>query len=771
MTVIIKCIVLAVINLILYGTASAQLSSKNHPDLSANREVIFRPNKGQVNDGDGKYRGDILFSGFAGHMEFHFTRTGMQYQLNHGSKTHRVDIQWLNASINCVIETGEQLPGTEHFYFGGREPVLNVPSFKSICYKNIYPGIDLLWYHGVDGLEYDFLLKPGADVNSVKLSISGAKVKLSKSGELVLKTALGVITEGSLLVYQGDKRVAARWKLTGNIASFNITGKYDPKLPLRIDPPVRQWGTYYGGTARDQAQSCTAKGSDAVYIAGWTQSSSGIATAGAHQSARPGGRDGFLVKFNAAGQRQWATYFGGVLDEEILSCCEDNNGNVFIAGKTIGSPNLATTGAHKTTTAGGDAILAKFSSAGIRQWSTYYGGSGADLGQYCTVDNNGNVYLAGNTNSATDIATAGAFQAALTNAVNTDAFIVKFSSTGVRRWGTYYGGAGAELTYGCSAENSGIVTLAGTTSSTDGIASPNGHQQTFGGATYDGFVVAFDTLGNRQWGTYYGGTENDYIYACTQDGAGNVFITGTTYSAAGIATPGSHQAVKTGNNLETDAFLAKFSQTGSREWATYYGGTGGENGYACATDTDNSIYLAGGTTSETGIATAGAHQTLKAGSNLSSDGFLCKFSSNGERQWGTYYGDVSDDWANGCTAASGGKVYLTGLTNSSGSTLASAGAHQGNYAGGTYDAFIAQFDGGAAAAAGFMFTGTGNWSNAANWQGGITPPAVIPPGVTVQINPVSGVCIIDTPVTFSPGAVLVVLDGKQLLINGNLAIQ
>ena len=771
MTVQFKCIVLAVINYFYCINACGQISSTNQPGLSAKPVVIFRPNNGQVYDGSNQLRSDVLFSGFAGTMEFHFTRTGMQYQVNSGNKTHRVEIEWLNASCNSVIETGEQLPGMEHFYFGGREPVLNVPSYKSIRYKNIYPGIDLLWYYGANGLEYDFLLQPGADANRIRMRVSGVKASLTKRRELILKTDLGIITEGKLQVYQGEKRINARWKLKGNIASFDITGNYNAKLPLRIDPPVRQWSTYYGGTARDQAQSCTAKGTDAVYVAGWTQSSSGIATTGAHQSSRPGGRDGFLVKFNAAGQRQWATYFGGVLDEEIYSCCEDSNGDLFIAGKTNGSPGLATAGAHKTTTAGGDAILAKFNSSGIRQWSTYYGGNGADQGQYCSVDNNGNVYLAGNTNSATDIATAGAFQPALTNAVNTDAFLAKFSSTGGRRWGTYYGGAGSELTYGCMAERSGDILLAGTTSSTDGIASANGHQQIFGGATYDGFVVSFDTLGNRLWGTYYGGSENDYVYACTQDGAGNVFITGTTYSAAGIATPGSHQAVKTGSNLETDAFLAKFSQTGTREWATYYGGTGGENGYACATDTDNSIYMAGGTTSETGIATAGAHQTLKAGTNLSSDGFICKFSSNGQRQWGTYFGDVSDDWANGCTAASGGKVYITGLTNSSGSTLASAGAHQGNYAGGTYDAFIAQFDGGAAASTGFIFTGSGNWSNAANWQGGVTPPAVIPAGTTVQINPASGECIIDLPVTFSPGSILTVLDGKQLLINGNLVIQ
>jgi hypothetical protein len=146
-------------------------------------------------------------------------------------------------------------------------------------------------------------------------------------------------------------------------------------LPVTAVPQSLTWGTYYGG---DDYEYCKASAVDAggnVYIAGFTLSGSDIA-AGGHQNTPGGSEDAFLVKFNAAGVRQWATYYGGALDDEAVSCAVDADGNVYIAGQTYSSTAIASGGHQNTYGLAADAFLVKFNSDGVRQWGTYYGGSG-----------------------------------------------------------------------------------------------------------------------------------------------------------------------------------------------------------------------------------------------------------------------------------------------------------------------------------------------------------------------------------------------------------
>jgi hypothetical protein len=168
--------------------------------------------------------------------------------------------------------------------------------------------------------------------------------------------------------------------------------------------------------------------------------------------------------------------------------------------------------------------------------------------------------------------------------------------------------------------------MAGYTSTSSGtsIASNTSHQPIFGGG-YDAFLSKFNSSGQRIWGTYYGGTGNDYGNGCATDINGNPFLVGYTGSSTGtvIASPGSHQSVFGGGS--NDAFLTKFDKFGVRQWGTYYGGSSTEIGYACSTNTKNIIYLTGNTNSTGGtdIATIGSHQTTY-GTGLT-DGFFVQF--------------------------------------------------------------------------------------------------------------------------------------------------
>src|SRR5690606_35058106 len=208
--------------------------------------------------------------------------------------------------------------------------------------------------------------------------------------------------------------------------------------------------------------------------------------------------------------------------------------------------NNIASGGHQDTIGGGDydAFLVKFNSAGVRQWATYYGGAQSDIGTSCATDFSGNVYLSGQTSSTTNI-TSGGHQNTIGGIK--DAFLVIFNSDGVRLWGTYYGGSDTDVGYSCTTDGSGNVYLAGSTESTNNIAS-GGHQNAKGGGyTNDAFLVKFNSAGVRQWATYYGGNVGDYGYSCATDGNDNVYLTGYTSSFNNIAS-GGHQNTYGGDN-------------------------------------------------------------------------------------------------------------------------------------------------------------------------------------------------------------------------------
>jgi hypothetical protein len=384
---------------------------------------------------------------------------------------------------------------------------------------------------------------------------------------------------------------------------------------------VRQWGTYYGGAGGDAASSCAIDASGNVYMIGVTNSTSGIATAGAHETAV---NDAFLVKFNSNGVRQWGTYLES---DGNNACTADASGNVYIVGLTNSTSGIATAGAHQTMMLGsGDAFLVKFNSSGVKQWGTYFGGtssgaSGNETGISCATDASGNIYMVGHTGNTAGIATVGAHQTVY-GGNNIEAFLVKFNTSGVMQWGTYYGGIGDDRGLSCATDASGNVYMAGQVFQQflpdSAISTPGAHQTTYGGGLNDAFLVKFDPSGVRQWGSYYGGSSIEEATSCAIDPFGNVYMVGSTSSAAGIATVGAHQTVY---SLSLDGFLVCFNSSGVRQSGTYYGECVISD---CASDASGNIYIAGSTQSDSGIATPGAHQTVN-GNIVYYDAFLVKF--------------------------------------------------------------------------------------------------------------------------------------------------
>ena len=646
--------------------------------------MLFEENKGQIKDQHHQPRPDVLFSGRSQGLTFHLREDGISYQISKVESwtnkesslrpmdgieervpeeitIQRVDVSWFNANSNYTIVKGKQAPGYNNYYNvpEGADPVHFVKSYESITLENVWDGVNIELFSNAGVLELDWVMADPRQYKQIAFEVEGAELSTDDEGNLIMSTPLGEIREGQLKVFQEEQLIEAEWKIDGKLVAFNIEG-YDENLPMRIDPPVRLWGTYYGGSGIDYGYSCVVDMFENVFIAGRTESVDNIATSGAHQITFGGGLfgDAFMVKFNSNGVRQWGTYYGGSETDIAYSSATDNNGNIYIAGET-NSPNMiATPGAHQEDFGDGfrDAFLVKFDSNGVRQWGTYYGAQGTDIGFSCAVSPFGNVYLSGETSSSSSIATPGAHQE--TYGGGTDAFLVKFDSDGVRQWGTYYGGGGGDFGNSCVVDNSGNIYLGGRTTSSSNIATPGAHQENFGGGFFgDAFLVKFDSNGVRQWGTYYGGEGNDFGYSCAVDNEGNVFLTGNSNSTSDISTPGSHQELFGGGNW--DAFLVKFNPDGLRQWATYYGGEGQDDSRFCITDEDGNVFIAGYTWSSENISTPGAHQETL----LSTDGnaLLVKFDQEGVRTWGTYYG-AQVTRGRSCATDGNGNIYLTGST-------------------------------------------------------------------------------------------------------------
>lgn len=662
---------------------------------------LFQENLGQVYNQFYESRPDILFSGSSEGLNFHLKKNGISYQLSKlaqksgyvagaipdpsnqddSREIYRIDLTWQTGK-SCVIEKHEPIQGSSNFYYAHcSNGVTGVKNYRSVMYKNIYDQVDLKWYVKNNELEYDYIVHPGGNYGDIKIDVSGAKsLHINKKGELEIETPLGTIIEKAPKVYQDGTTIGSYWVLSGNKISF-VIDNYDKEKDLIIDPVVRVWGTYYGEAGNDNMMDTKTDATGNVYITGYANGSANLATVGSHQTFVAGLNDCLLIKFNSIGVRQWATYYGGTGNDFAYGCAVAPSGDVYMGGSiSVSNASLVTATAHQAVIGGGtmDGFLAKFNSTGVRQWATYYGGSGDELIYGCTTDAFGNIFISGRTTSTNNIATASGFQ---TNYLGgtTDGFMAKFSPGGVRRWATYYGSSGTDETFRSCTDATGKVFFAGYTAGTGTLVSTPGTHQTVngGGGNVDAYLVKFDSVGVRQWATLYGGLGSDYGRACAIDGAGDVYLTGyvpfgTTSTI--VATAGAFQTNGLGGS--TEGYLVKFNSTGIRQWGTYISTIANDYLLSCQFDGGSGIYVAGYTNVVTAanvqMSTPGSHQTVIGGLN---DGFVNKFNLAGVRQWGTYYGGTQDDYIQSSCVSSSGAIYITGSTSSP-TGISTAGAHQ-----------------------------------------------------------------------------------------------
>jgi hypothetical protein len=206
----------------------------------------------------------------------------------------------------------------------------NVPTYARVQYKNVYPGIDLVYYGNQRQLEYDFIVAPGADARKIVLGFKGAdKLEIDAEGDLVLRTYGGTVRQHKPVIYQDidgvRQEIAGSYVRKGaNRVGFEVAA-YDRSRPLVIDPIVLSYSTFIGA-----AGSIAVDADGNAYVAGGTESSTLPTSAGAFQPTGNGGADVYVAKLNPSGSALiYSTYLGGGGGDFSGGIAVDAAGNAY----------------------------------------------------------------------------------------------------------------------------------------------------------------------------------------------------------------------------------------------------------------------------------------------------------------------------------------------------------------------------------------------------------------------------------------------------------
>ena len=444
----------------------------------------------------------------------------------------------------------------------------------------------------------------------------------------------------------------------------NFGGGISDGFIVKINPEGNiVWSTFFGGEDADYITNIKIDNNNDLCILGQTSSTQNIATSNAYQTSNVGIAS-FLSKFSNDGQLLWSTYYDDYIGVNIAPhhyselnhfghyLDIDSSNNIYFAFRT-GTEGLATTAAYQTikNQPNGANLISKFTATGQRVWATYYGVNGSSIFGLC-IGNDG-LYLSGTTldcipvySPNTFFATSGSHQP-LPGSCR-DIFLSKFSLDGDRIWSTYYGNNSPEKINDNSIVAFGdSVYLTATSFNQGGLTTPGSFQETNPTTVSQEiiFFVKFNSMGVRQWGTFYGYEGNSSrISRVSKDNNGNIFLSGITDYLQNISSTGSFQEVK---NNSFDAFVAKFSPTGERQWGTYYGGNGYERENIKPLIYNDSFYITGSTDSMDNIATTDSFQPTYATNNYQSSWpsnfFMAKFdplplsiNQNNENQFAIY---------------------------------------------------------------------------------------------------------------------------------------
>jgi hypothetical protein len=476
-----------------------------------------------------------------------------------------------------------------------------------------------------------------------------------------------------------ENEVACRFLQNPDGTIGIVAENFDPTKELVIDPLV--FSTYLGGNANESARTVKIGQDGSVIVAGNTGGINFPVTPGAYQTSPLSSNDMFVTKLTSdLSELVFSTYISGNNTDNLQDMALGNGGSVFITGYTYSGNYPVTSNAFQTSIGGWeDAFVTGIHPSGSSLiYSTFLGGSEFDFGgsisvndndeaivmgdtgsrhdfpvtpgslhsewggvfvskfnsngtslifsatidnirsDAMTIDDNGNIYLAGYGNDYNFPITPGAFQEDCPGFGSCAAVVIIDPNATVILYSTFLGGTDSDYATVIKLANNGDIVIGGYTRSTNFPASPDAFQ-----TSHSGFLDVFISrlnpmLTSLAWSTYVGGFSAEMCNDIVLDAYENIYFTGHTQSYNYPVTPGAFQS----NGISYTAIISKLKSDGTTMlYSTYLGGIDRDIGNSIDLLQVDEVIIAGSTLSSDFPVSPGVFQGNLQGN---SDAFITR---------------------------------------------------------------------------------------------------------------------------------------------------
>jgi len=609
-----------------YAQAAIQHSA-NNPRSSLKRSLVynvpvsFEPNQGQASPA-------FEYVAHEPGLGIGLRSDGIYFM---ALKQQPVRVQFIHSNSGVALTAENELPGKVNYLRGTDSDKwrTNISTFARVRYRELYPGIDLVFYGNGRQVEHDFLVSPGSDPSKIKLQIKGARaVRVNQSGDLIADTSTGRVIFRQPFAYQegkfGREAVEVRFDLRGSQATFHL-GAYDPSRALVIDP-VLDYSTLLAGSISERASGIAIDAAGNAIVTGITTSTDFPTTTTPYQKTCKScgtAPDIFVTKLNSTGTAAlYSTYIGGSNDDEALGLAVDSNGNAIVGGATS-SPDFPLL--HSYTTYQGATntfafVLSLSADGSSLNYSSLLGripiGFPAEQVSVA-VDGAGGTYVTGQTFDVAFPITPGTVGSTVPGYPFNTLFLTKLNTAGTIQYSTVIQGTLPTSTYtfnendfqpkSIAVDGSGnayIVGQAGTgLPTTAGTISTSFPGDTTNLSLYFGFALKVNATASAiTYATYLPDTTSANAIAPDTNGA---YIAGVTSSTAFPATPGAFQStLPVGQNCTCNAGYVAHLDAGATKYtaATFLAGTPATSNLgttisSLGTDNLGMLWAGGGTAS------------------------------------------------------------------------------------------------------------------------------------------------------------------------------
>ena len=630
-----------------------QLNSNDDADpldlYNSENNGFFIENNGQIENEE------ILFYCTIGDQSVGFMTNG--YLLVNSPKDQDSSVMQVDFDGSNEVEPEGQDPKSfRRNHLTGNDQsqwVTGIHEYEKIVYRDLYQGIDLVFSLSPEGLKYDWIVEPFADPTAIRETYSGIDSIYIDDGSLVVGAGGGNVRQEAPVTYQENDgsrvTIPSNYLIEeGRTVIYDI-GDYDQSRELVIDPLIG--GTFLGTGDLETIFGVATDTDDNIYVMGYTRSPNFPTTPGTN-SPPVEGYDVFVTKFDPLLRELiYSATIGGWRHEVPSAMTVDEDGFAYVVLKTQSDDFPTTNGSYQeelngsvntvvfklnqdgsdlvfSTYIGGNitaefrdieldenrniylagdknnVVLLKLSADGSELLASIeFGGSDRDVTSSITLDEQGNVFIIGSTKSQDFPTTSGCFESEkggnnLTNSEAYDAYIMKLSGDFTKiLYSTFLGGDASDSGGGIAVDNLGCMIVTGSTGSENFTTTPGCINSIYNGSG-GMFISKLNPNGSALiYSTYISSNDDKSVWGSeiVLDSKGNACIGGNTYSNTFPTTPGCFQPMNPGggNHGYGTLIVVIIDPEGSLLYSTYASGASEDNFGGIAVDSQDNIIVAG----------------------------------------------------------------------------------------------------------------------------------------------------------------------------------